>query len=129
MRVNSVSYSPYATSYPKTNFRGMKEEVISTGLKEVVSTGLPIYKAGRALHKLGEGDTKGALKQGIGLVDNIVMQPTKQSIATLASAKGAAIGSVFGPVGTFLGAGIGYFGTLLCWGKVRNTVVDGIMGD
>lgn len=126
MRVSSIS-NIYNISPNVTNFKGGKEEVISSGFKEFVSDALPIYKAGRTLYKLGEGKTDDAIKQGVGVVDNIVMQPTKQAIATAVAAKAAVFGSVLGPVGTVIGAGFGYFGTLLGWGKIRNSIVDGIL--
>jgi len=60
---------------------------------------------------------KGAIKQGVGFVDNVVCQPAKQALAGVVAAKGALVGSAICPgIGTAIGAGIGYFGTLLGWG-------------
>ncbi len=78
------------TTYPNT-FKGTKEEIISEGFKEFVSEGLPIYKVGRTLEKVEKGDAKGAIKQAVGAVDNIVCQPVKQTVATAVAAKGAVI--------------------------------------
>ena len=112
----------------RKTFKGAGSEVISEGFKEFVSEGLPFYKAARTLYKAGEGDTKGAIKQGIGAIDNVVLQPVKQAAAAAVAAKGAAIGTAICPgLGTAIGCGIGYLGTLLFWGKARNTIVDEIM--
>ena len=112
----------------KTSFKGAGGEVISEGLRDFVSEALPLYKSARFLSKVGKGDSRGAVKQGVGVVDNIVCQPAKQALAGTVAAKFAAVGTAICPgVGTALGAGIGYFGTLLCWGKTRNTVVDALM--
>lgn len=128
MRVNSVCYNPRIIK--PTSFRSAKDEVMSEGFKEFVSDALPVYKAGRALYKMGEGDTKGAVKQTVGMVDNIVLQPVKQSIATAVAAKTALVGTAICPgVGTAVGAAIGYFGTLVGWGKVRNNIVDNVIDD
>lgn len=115
--------------YQPTTFKSGKEEILSEGFKEFVSDALPIYKATRMVQKIGNNDAKGAVKQAVGTIDNIVCQPVKQSIATAVAAKGAAIGSLFGPPGAAAGALIGYVGTLWGWGKTRNTVVDSIMED
>ena len=115
-------------SSKKTSFKGVGSEIISEGFRDVVSEALPLYKGARFLSKVGKGDTKGAVKQGVGVVDNIVCQPAKQAVAGTVAAKGAAIGTAICPgLGTAIGAGVGYIGTLLCWGKVRNTVVDAFM--
>ena len=112
----------------RNSFKGAGGEIISEGMKEFVSEALPIYKTARGLYKVGQGDTRGAIKQGIGVADNIIFQPAKQALAATVAAKGAAIGSLILPgVGTAIGAGIGYLGTLLCWGKARNAIVDEIM--
>ena len=130
MRVSSVNIVPSNYNCYRQNFKGAKEEVISDGLKEFVSEALPLYKTGRALYKMGEGDTKGAVKQTVGAVDNIVLQPAKQALAATVAAKGALIGSAICPgAGTAIGAAVGYFGTLLGWGKARNAIVDSIMDE
>ncbi len=131
MRINPIG-SYYKKNYNNSSgiaFNGTKEEIISEGFKEFVSGALPIYKLGRAVQKLGDGDSKGAIKQTVGMVDNIVCQPVKQMAASAVAAKGALVGSVFGPVGAGIGAIVGYVGTLWGWGKARNTVVDTIMDD
>ena len=130
MKVYSIY--PYKVQVTNTqrqnNFKGAGQEIISEGFKECVSDLLPIYKTVRCINKVGKGDSKGAIKQGVGLADNIVCQPAKQALATAAAAKGALIGSAILPgIGTGIGAITGYVGTLLCWGKVRNTVVDALM--
>ena len=131
MRISPISshYTKNYNSNPRTTFNGTKEEIISESFKEFVSGALPIYKLGRAVQKLGDGDSKGAIKQTVGMVDNIVCQPVKQMAASAVAAKGALVGSVFGPVGAGIGAIVGYVGTLWGWGKARNTVVDTIMDD
>ncbi len=130
MRVNTINtVAPRMYYTQRIHFKGEKEELISEGLKEVMSEALPIYKGFRTLQKVGDGDKKGAVKQAVGTVDNIVCQPIKQAAATAVAAKGALIGSVLGPVGAGVGAAVGYFGTLLGWGKIRNKIVDGIMDD
>ena len=128
MRIYPINYT--YNSYKMQTFKGTKDEIVSEGLKEFVSDVMPLYKVGRTLYKIGDGDTKGAVKQAVGAVDNIVLQPVKQSVAVAVAAKGAAIGSVICPgVGTAIGATIGYLGTLLGWGKARNCIVDSVMED
>ena len=130
MRINGVSSYRVVNvnTNRQTKFKGAGQEIISEGFREVVADALPLYKGARFLYKAGNGDTKGAIKQGVGVVDNIVCQPAKQAVAGAAAAKGAAIGTAICPgVGTFIGAATGYIGTLLCWGKVRNTIVDAFM--
>lgn len=129
MRIYLNSSVPIAQKYYHSSFKGGKDEIISTALKETVGDLLPTYKAIRAINKLGQGEGKAAIKQGIGMVDNVIMQPTKQAIASAVAAKCATVGSIFGPLGTAIGGGIGYFGTLLAWGKTRNSIVDSIMED
>ena len=131
MRISPIGsyYTKNYNSNSRLAFNGAKEEIISEGFKEFVSDALPIYKAGRALKKLGDGDSKGAIKQTVGMVDNIVCQPVKQMAAGAVAAKGALVGSIFGPVGAGIGALAGYVGTLWGWGKARNTIVDTIMDD
>ena len=130
MRVNAINMvTPKMYNNQKVHFKGEKEELLSEGFKEVISEALPIYKGFRTIQKVGDGDKKGAVKQAVGTVDNIVCQPIKQAAASVIAAKGALIGSVLGPVGAGVGAAVGYFGTLLGWGKIRNKLVDGIMDD
>jgi hypothetical protein len=129
MMVNAISayqVQPYGRRNVK--FRGAGGEVISEGLRDFVSEALPLYKAGRMIKKIGDGDTKGAIKQGVGVADNIILQPVKQTAALAVATKFAAIGTAICPgLGTVIGGGLGYFGTLLGWGKARNTIVDACM--
>lgn len=128
MQVSSIYYNPRIIR--QTSFKGAKEEVISEGFKEFVSEALPVYKAGRALYKISEGDTKGVIKQTVGIVDNVVLQPVKQTVATAVAAKGALVGTAICPgIGTVIGATVGYLGTLIGWGKIRNSIVDNVVDD
>lgn len=129
MRIYAINSQYHNRIYNKTSFRGGKEEVLSEGLKEFVSDALPIYKTGRAMQSLANDDPKGAIKQTVGLVDNIVCQPVKQMTASAVAAKGALIGSVLGPGGAVIGAAAGYIGTLWGWGKARNSLTDVILDD
>ena len=130
MKINCINSYGVANKNinKRTSFKGAGSEIISEGFKEFVSDALPLYKTARCLNKIGNGDSRGAVKQGVGVADNILLQPAKQALATTMAAKGAAIGTMLCPgFGTALGAGVGYLGTLFCWGKARNTVVDAIM--
>lgn len=133
MKVYSINEFKYTTSLNRNynvslHFRGAKDEVISEGFKEVVGDLLPVYKGLRALDKFSDGDNKGATKQAVGVVDNIVLQPAKQAVASIVAAKGATIGTMICPgIGTAIGATLGYFGTLIGWGKARNSIVDSII--
>ena len=131
MNVSKINF--YGVQQPyncrqNVRFKGAGGEVISEGLKEFMSEALPLYKAGRFLKKAGDGDTRGMVKQGVGVVDNVVLQPVKQTAAVAVATKAAAIGTLICPgIGTAIGAGLGYFGTLFGWGKARNTIVDACM--
>ena len=129
MRIYAINNQYTNRVYNTTSFKGGKEEILSEGFKEFVSDALPIYKAGRVVQKLANDDPKGALKQTVGVVDNIVCQPVKQMAASAVAAKGALIGSVLGPGGAVIGAAAGYIGTLWGWGKARNTITDAILDD
>ena len=74
MRIYAINSQYNNRVYNTTAFKGAKEEILSEGFKEFVSEALPIYKAGRAVQKLANDDPKGALKQTVGVVDNIVCQ-------------------------------------------------------
>ena len=127
-KINSYGVQQPYNCRRNVRFKGAGGEVISEGVKEFMSEALPLYKAGRFIKKAGEGDTKGMIKQGVGVADNIFLQPVKQAAAAAVAAKGAAIGTAICPgLGTAIGAGVGYFGTLLGWGKARNTIVDACM--
>ena len=132
MLVNSITccYIPHYSIRNSVSCKGVKEEVISEGFREFVSEALPFYKAGRTLYKIGEGDGKGAVKQGIGFVDNTLGQPLKQGVALSVAAKAAAIGTAICPgIGTAILGGAGYLATLMGWGYVRNKAVDAVMDD
>lgn len=129
MKINPINYQYSNHICSRSSFKGGKEEIISEGFKEFVSEALPLYKAGRAVQRLADDDPKGAVKQTVGAIDNIVCQPVKQMAASAMAAKGALIGSVLGPGGAAIGAAAGYVGTLWGWGKARNTITDALLDD
>ena len=97
-------------------------------LKEFVGDAMPVLSGFRLVKKIADGDKKAIARTTAATVDNIVLQPLKQSAATAAATKGALIGgSIGGPPGALIGGAIGYVGTLFVWGKTRNAVVDSII--
>ena len=105
----------------------VSDDIITDSVKDFVSDALPVYNAARVIQKVCEGDEEEIVKQSVGVIDNVVCQPVKQAVASAVAAKGALIGSIFGPIGAGAGAVIGYAGTLLGWGKARNSIVKKIM--
>lgn len=84
--------------------------------------GLNILSAGYRVAKAKSPVKKAQAAAAI--ADNVLLQSAKQSTAMYAAGEGAAIGSAICPgIGTAIGAGIGYFGTLIAWGKTRNAIV------
>lgn len=130
-QLNKSNEKTYSTQIA---FKGGSQEVISEsageGFKELMGEALPIYRGAELVSKMAKGDEKAIVKASAATVDNIVLQPAKQAVAGAAAAKGAAIGgAIGGPGGALIGAGIGYFGTLIAWGKTRNKIVDKLMDD
>lgn len=126
--ITSKGGSPYETySSDTTTDLDVSDDIITDSVKDFVSDALPVYNAARVIQKVCEGDEEEIVKQSVGVIDNVVCQPVKQAVASAVAAKGALIGSIFGPIGAGAGAVIGYAGTLLGWGKARNSIVKKIM--